>query len=288
MSHYAPSEESLDIYLNELRDMPELEPEEVVELGRLARKGDMDARRLLILGHLRYVVSVAKRHNGGGLPLSDLVCWGNLGLLYAVEGYDPDYKQDSNQIKDDNGGRDPGMFTTYSKWYIEKYIREAIKAWQGRQSKKDYGPTDEIPDVYGKMAEFLCIDLNSKDRRKNTKIEPFVWLDDLLLDKVIASGEKDGATYESLIPSSEPDPSVILSDDDARRDLQKIIDQTLSKDERMYLELYFGYYGKPMEEWDIARVCSVNVLKVAKTINNAIVRLNKNQLIRELRGCISK
>lgn len=292
MNLYVQSDECLKTYLKELKNMPELEPQEVVALGRMARKGDIDARRILILGHLRYVVSIAKEYTGGGLSLSDLICWGNLGLLDAVEGYDPDYihnpdaEDDPEHPEDLKDARDPKLFTTYAKWYIEKYIKQAKKAWLGKPTKKEIEEYGIVPDVYEKMANYLCIDLNSKERRKNTKVEPYAWLDDLLLDHPI-SNDSDSDTYESIIDSGEPDPADTVCDNEITNDLVKILAETLDKDEKRYIEMYFGISGKPMYEWDIAEQCNADLLVVAKTINAAIVKLNKNKKIRELRGGLS-
>lgn len=294
MNLYVKSDECLKTYLKELEKMPELEPQQVVALGRMARDGDIDARRILILGHLRFVVSIAKQFTGGGLSLSDLICWGNLGLLDAVEGYDPDYthnpntEEDPEHPDDKKEARDPKLFTTYSKWYIEKYIKQAKKAWLGKPTKNEEREYGVVPDVYGKMAEYLRIDLNSKERRHNVKVEPYAWLNDLLLDHPISDGDADGDTYGSIVASDQPDPSDVVVDNETANDLIKIIAETLDRDEKKYIEMYFGISGKPMYEWDIAEQCNVDLLVVAKTINAAIVKLNKNRRIRELRGGISR
>lgn len=294
MNLYVKSDECLGIYLKELKKTPELEEQEIVALGRMARDGDIDARRILILGHLRYVVSIAKEHTGGGLSLSDLICWGNLGLLDAVEGYDPDYTHDPNEQEDPENpddkkdARNPKLFTTYAKWYIEKYIKQAKKAWLDKPTKKEIEEYGVVPDVYEKMAQYLCIDLNSKERRKNTKVEPYAWLDDLLLDHPISKSDPDGDTFESIIASDDPDPSDTVCDNEITNDLMKILAETLDKNEKKYIEMYFGISCKPMYEWEIAEQCNADLLVVAKTINAAIVKLNKNKKIRELRGCISR
>lgn len=295
MNLYVKSDECLKTYLKELKKMPELEPHQVVALGRMARDGDIDARRILILGHLRYVVSIAKQFTGGGLSLSDLICWGNLGLLDAVEGYDPDYTHDPNKEEDpehpedQKDERSPKLFTTYSKWYIEKWIKQAKKAWLNNPTKKEIEEYGVVQDVYEKMEKYLCIDLNSKEKRHNLKVEPFAWLNDVLyLDHPISDGDPDGDTYESIVASDQPDPLDVVVDNETTNDLIKIIAETLDPDERKYIEMYFGISGKPMYEWDIAEQCNVDLLVVAKTINAAIVKLNKNRRIRELRGGISR
>ena len=287
MVHPISNDECFDRYRKEISGIDVLEPEEVIACGRLARKGDIDARRLLILSHLKYVVDVARQHLGGELPLSELVCWGNLGLLDAVEGYDPDYSKDPEAVDDpehpkkSKDVRSPGLFTTYAKWYIEKYIREAKKAWSGTG--------DNRPDIYEKMADYLTIDLNSKPRRKNSRIEPFAWLEEILLDAPAYSSDSEGETNESIVASESLDPSVWLSDEDSRNELNRILAETLSKEERLYIEEFFGYHGEPKSQWEIAREQLVDDPRiVARAINKAVAKLNRNKRIRELRGCISR
>jgi RNA polymerase primary sigma factor len=88
-----------------------LTPEEELDLGRRARAGDDRARARLIEKNLRLVVSVAKRYMGMGLPFEDLIQEGNIGLIKAVEKFDPEL-----------GNR----FSTYATWWIRQAIGRAI------------------------------------------------------------------------------------------------------------------------------------------------------------------
>jgi RNA polymerase primary sigma factor len=88
-----------------------LTPEEELDLGRRARAGDGRARARLIEKNLRLVVSVAKRYMGMGLPFEDLIQEGNIGLIKAVEKFDPEL-----------GNR----FSTYATWWIRQAIGRAI------------------------------------------------------------------------------------------------------------------------------------------------------------------
>jgi RNA polymerase primary sigma factor len=89
-----------------------LTSEEELHLGRRTRAGDSQARTRLIEKNLRLVVSVAKRYRGMGLPFEDLIQEGNLGLIKAVERFDPD-----------RGNR----FSTYAIWWIRQAIGRALE-----------------------------------------------------------------------------------------------------------------------------------------------------------------
>lgn len=99
------------LYLNEIGASGLLCAEEEVELGRLVRQGDSAARDRMIECNLRLVVKVARRYLYRGLPLLDLVEEGNLGLMHAVEKFDPE-----------RGFR----FSTYATWWIRQSIERAI------------------------------------------------------------------------------------------------------------------------------------------------------------------
>jgi RNA polymerase nonessential primary-like sigma factor len=99
------------LYLNEIGYSPLLSPDEEKHYARLARKGDESGRKRMIESNLRLVVKIARRYLNRGLTLLDLVEEGNLGLIRAVEKFDPD-----------RGFR----FSTYATWWIRQTIERAI------------------------------------------------------------------------------------------------------------------------------------------------------------------
>ncbi|MDQ7990563.1 MAG: RNA polymerase sigma factor RpoS [Candidatus Dactylopiibacterium sp.] len=99
------------IYLNEIGLNPLLTAEEEAALARRVRKGDFDARQIMIERNLRLVVNIAKHYINRGIPLLDLVEEGNLGLMHALEKFDPE-----------RGFR----FSTYATWWIRQNIERAI------------------------------------------------------------------------------------------------------------------------------------------------------------------
>ena len=103
--------DATQMYLREIEFSPLLTPEEEVLYGRLAREGDALGRKKMITCNLRLVVKIARRYMGRGLPLPDLIEEGNLGLIHAVEKFDPE-----------RGFR----FSTYATWWIRQNIERAL------------------------------------------------------------------------------------------------------------------------------------------------------------------
>jgi RNA polymerase nonessential primary-like sigma factor len=98
-------------YLNEIGATALLRPKEELRLARAVRAGDFDARQHMIEANLRLVVSIAKHYQHRGIPFDDLIEEGNLGLIHALEKYDPE-----------RGFR----FATYATWWIRQNIERAI------------------------------------------------------------------------------------------------------------------------------------------------------------------
>ncbi len=103
--------DATQLYLNEIGFSPLLSPEEEVHFARLAMKGDEAGRKRMIESNLRLVVKIARRYVNRGLSLLDLIEEGNLGLIRAVEKFDPE-----------RGFR----FSTYATWWIRQTIERAI------------------------------------------------------------------------------------------------------------------------------------------------------------------
>ena len=103
--------DATQLYLNEIGFSPLLKPEEEVHYARLARKGVEAGRRRMIESNLRLVVKISRRYVNRGLTLLDLIEEGNLGLIRAVEKFDPE-----------RGFR----FSTYATWWIRQTIERAI------------------------------------------------------------------------------------------------------------------------------------------------------------------
>lgn len=108
---YELLEDVTQLYLGEIGAKPLLTPEEELATARLVRAGDFNARQRMIEHNLRLVVNIAKHYLNRGIPLLDLVEEGNLGLIHALEKFDPE-----------RGFR----FSTYATWWIRQSIERGI------------------------------------------------------------------------------------------------------------------------------------------------------------------
>ena len=105
------SDSGIKIYLREIGQIPLLTPEQEIELAAKIKKGDKAARSLMIRSNLRLVVKIAHDYANLGLPLLDLISEGNIGLMKAVERFDP---------------AKGGKLSTYAAWWIKQSIKRAL------------------------------------------------------------------------------------------------------------------------------------------------------------------
>jgi RNA polymerase primary sigma factor len=105
------SDSGIKIYLREIGQIPLLTPDQEIELAAKIKKGDREARALMIRSNLRLVVKIAHDYANLGLPLLDLISEGNIGLMKAVERFDP---------------AKGGKLSTYAAWWIKQSIKRAL------------------------------------------------------------------------------------------------------------------------------------------------------------------
>jgi len=105
------AESAIKLYLREIGKVPLLTPQEEIKLAARIKRGDKRAREHMIKANLRLVVKIARDYEGIGLPLLDLISEGNIGLMKAVERFDPS-----------KGGK----LSTYGSWWIKQSIKRAL------------------------------------------------------------------------------------------------------------------------------------------------------------------
>ncbi|TRZ89204.1 MAG: RNA polymerase sigma factor RpoS [Rhodocyclaceae bacterium] len=132
------------IYLNEISATALLRPKEELRLARAVRAGDFKARQRMIETNLRLVVSIAKHYQHRGMPFDDLIEEGNLGLIHALEKFDPE-----------RGFR----FSTYATWWIRQNIERAIM----NQSRTIRLPVHVVRELNSVLRAMRKVDADGDD-----------------------------------------------------------------------------------------------------------------------------
>lgn len=231
----AEQRDATRLYLSEIGFSPLLTAEEEVEYGRGVQRGDENSRRRMIESNLRLVVKIARRYINRGLPLLDLIEEGNLGLIHAVEKFDPE-----------RGFR----FSTYATWWIRQTIERAIMN-QTRTIRLPIHVIKEI-NIYLRAARKLAQQLDREptaEQIAETLDRPIEDVKRMLgLNERIASVDtpinKDGdrLLLDAIPDENNLDPSYILQNED----LQNVIDnwlERLSDKQREVVERRFGLNG---------------------------------------------
>src|ERR671931_1575931 len=139
------SDSGIKIYLREIGQIPLLTPDQEIELAAKIKKGDKEARALMIRSNLRLVVKIAHDYANLGLPLLDLISEGNIGLMKAVERFDP---------------AKGGKLSTYAAWWIKQSIKRAL-ADQGKTIRLPVHVVDKLFHI--RKAEAKLVELLGRE-----------------------------------------------------------------------------------------------------------------------------
>lgn len=232
----APSNlDATQLYLGEIGFSPLLTAEEEVYFSRLALKGDEPSRKRMIESNLRLVVKIARRYNNRGLPLLDLIEEGNLGLIRAVEKFDPE-----------RGFR----FSTYATWWIRQTIERAIMN-QTRTIRLPIHVVKEL-NIYLRTARELVQKLDHEPTAEDIAEKLDVPVEDvskmLRLNERIASvdtpfgGESDKVLLDVIPDEKASGPEGNLQNDDIKNNIVHWLNELNSK-QREVLARRFGLLG---------------------------------------------
>lgn len=231
-------QKSLDatqLYLNEIGFSPLLTADEEKYFSRLALQGDESARCRMIESNLRLVVKISRRYINRGLSLLDLIEEGNLGLIRAVEKFDPE-----------RGFR----FSTYATWWIRQTIERGIMN-QTRTIRLPIHVVKEL-NVYLRAARELTQQLDHEPTAEDIgrlldrpagDVKRMLGLNERVTSiDGPAGADSDRVLLETIADAGDTDPSQLLQEDDIRDSISLWLDQ-LSERQREVVTRRFGLRG---------------------------------------------
>ena len=260
---------SLDIYLKQISIVPLITVEEEIELAKRISKGDDQARDKMITANLRLVVKIAQDYSNIGLSLLDLINEGNIGLMKAVERFDPS-----------KGGK----LSTYASWWIKQSIKRALanqsktirlpvhmvdrvtqirRTTQQLSEKLGREPTDE------ELAEEMKIPVARITHLKSVSKKP------ASLDSPI--NDEDGSNLGDIVADDKStSPLENLQSKSLIGDVDKVL-STLEPREADIIRLRFGLEGRdPQTLEEVGEQIGITRERVRQLQEQAIRQLRKN------------
>lgn len=269
-NNFYTDSDSVNVYLREIGSLPLLKAEEEKAIAIAAKKGDEKARKKLIESNLRLVVSIAKHFVYHGLSLLDLIQEGNLGLMKAVEKFDP-YKG--------------FKFSTYATWWIRQAITRALADNANtiripvhvhelivkiNRTKKILTMTNSGEPSDEEVAKYLNIDVAKIEEAKLiTEKTNLISLD----TPIKSDGDREDSVIGNFIPSTDDDPEEIAYKMALEETIKEVL-ATLTPREQKVLELRFGLNDNKIFTLDeIGQMLSVTRERIRQIENKAIRKI---------------
>ncbi|HEY1103996.1 MAG TPA: RNA polymerase sigma factor RpoS [Burkholderiaceae bacterium] len=274
------SGDALTLYLREVRRTELFTPEEEFEMASRARAGDFAARQSMIEHNLRLVVSIAKGYLGRGVPLSDLIEEGNLGLMHAIDKFEPA-----------RGFR----FSTYATWWVRQSVERAI-LHQGRVIRLPVHVVRELRQVLrarhalesdpalagrrsgGETGDVRVEDIAALLGRDVQEVAELLALAETprSLDAALDKSDSDYSLGDSLADDTAPDPTEVTQHHEVETLLGHWLD-SLSDREKEILEGRFGLHDHDTETLEvISERLGLTRERVRQIQNEALLKLKRH------------
>ena len=257
---------ALDLYLKEIKKIEPLSPQEEVALAQQAKTGDTEAFQKLVTHNLRFVVAMAKKFQGQGVPFEDLINEGNLGLIRAVNTFD-----ETRGFK----------FISYAVWWITQRIRTAIQK-TGRVVRLPSHITESMGKLYRKSLE-----LEQEFEREPTTEEmaeisdtTVKWIEDLVKSysgpvSLEDSSAEDRPLIEYLI-SNDPRPEMQLMQESLKNEIKNLIKKLKDREAHVITEYYGLGEDDPKTLEQIGEQLDLSGERVRQIKERALQRLRKS------------
>ncbi|MFP4619474.1 MAG: RNA polymerase sigma factor RpoD/SigA [Spirochaetaceae bacterium] len=260
-------ENILSLYLKEINRIPLLTREEENYYARKAAEGDKEAKDKLVNANLRFVVNVAKKYQNQGLPLSDLINEGNIGLMNAIERFDVDKGY---------------HFISYAVWWIRQAILKAISE-KARMIRLPLNRANELVQIE-KARKQLQVGRGEEPEVEDIAKETNMDIDhvanlinisqDLVSLETPIYADKGSSQLGDFIEDTEyrlPEESAL--DNSLRDDINKVL-LTLSSKESEIIQYRYGLNGKsPLSLKDIGEKYNLTKERIRQIEKKAIKRL---------------
>jgi len=267
--------DALTVYLRNVRRTELFTAQEEFEFATRARAGDFAARQSMIEHNLRLVVSIAKAYLGRGVPLSDLIEEGNLGLMHAIDKFEPE-----------RGFR----FSTYATWWIRQSVDRALM-YQGRAVRLPVNVVRELQQVLRARRALENDATLVANRPEGIRVDDIAALlgrdaadiADLLalaeaprsLDASLDRSGEDQTLGDSLVDEITVDPLGVTQAHEVERLLEDWIG-TLSEREKEILEGRFGLHDRDPETLDVLSLrLGLTRERVRQVQNEALCKLKR-------------
>lgn len=261
----------LSIYLKEINRVPLIDHDEEYALAVRAQKGDEKARERLISSNLRFVVAVAKKYQGQGLPLEDLIDEGNIGLLIALDKFEPDKGY---------------HFISYAVWWIRQSIMKAI-CEKSRAVRLPLNRANELFQI--QKAQKNLMHSSASGEVSIEEIAKEAGLDSTLVGELLAISRETVSFDAPVANGSDPSSSRLgdFIEDDGfgpeelamqkclKEDIDKVL-ATLSDKERDIITLRFGLNDTaPMSLKEIGELYNLTKERIRQIEKRALERLKQ-------------
>jgi len=232
----ASDENVLSMYLKEINRIPLLTREQENEYAARAAKGDKEAKEILIKSNLRFVVNVAKKYQNQGLPLSDLISEGNIGLMNAIERYDVTKGY---------------HFISYAVWWIRQAILKAI-CEKSRMIRLPLNRANELVQIEKARKNFEGISEENEinEVAKYLNMDPEHVAEILAVSREMVSlnapvhDEKNASVLGDFIENDAyQSPESYADELNLKDDINKVLSMLTVK-ERQVIEYRFGLNGR--------------------------------------------